>query len=143
MALRDLAAGCFVRRCGELDAAARSLVGHVITENERVLAAAEALQRGDAAEVGRLMNASYDSLRDNCDLSSGPLNVMVETARRHPACYGAQMGGGFAGCALAIINPDGIHDFLDFTAAEFEKRTGLSPTLYVSRTMHGAETFMA
>ena len=70
----------------------------MIRENARTLDAADALARGDLATVGRLMNESHDSLRDDFGVSRHELDAMVVAAREHEACFGARMtGAGFGG----------------------------------------------
>ena len=59
----------------------------MITENERTVRAVEAMRRGDIATLGRLMNESHASLRDDYEVSSDALNAMVEAAQAHTACY--------------------------------------------------------
>ena len=78
----------FERRAAELDETTRRRARHVITENERTLRAVEAMRRGDLAALGKLMDQSHTSLRDDYEVSSDALNVMVECAAAHPACYG-------------------------------------------------------
>ena len=73
------------------------------SENERTLAAAEALRRGDLAELGRLMSASHVSLRDDYEVSCRELDLLVEIVGAVPGVLGARMtGGGFGGCIVAI-----------------------------------------
>ena len=80
---------------------------HVVTENERTLAAADALTAGDAVEFGRLMTASHLSLRDDYEVSGPGLDRIVDVALDAPGCLGARMtGGGFAGCAVALVRAD-------------------------------------
>ena len=80
---------------------------HVITENDRTVEAAEALATGDAARMGELMNASHASLRDDFEVSSEALDVMVECARATAGCHGARMtGAGFGGCAVALAEAE-------------------------------------
>ncbi|MDQ3249289.1 MAG: galactokinase, partial [Chloroflexota bacterium] len=57
---------------------------HVVGENERVLQTVDALARNDLPEVGRLMNASHTSLRDDYAVSSDALDVMVAAMRSAP-----------------------------------------------------------
>jgi galactokinase len=77
---------------------------HVITENQRTLDAANAMGRGDAAELGRLMSESHVSLRDDYEVSGPGLDAIVDVALDAPGCLGARMtGGGFAGCAAALV----------------------------------------
>ena len=92
---------------------------HVITENGRTLDAVEAMRRGDAAELGRLMNESHASLRDDYEVSGPGLDAIVGVARTAPGCLGARMtGGGFAGCAVALVR---THDAEAFTEAVIDR----------------------
>ena len=87
---------------------------HVVTENRRTLDAVEAMRRGDPAELGRLMNESHASLRDDYEVSGPGLDAIVEIARTAPACLGARMtGGGFAGCAVGLVQTHGAEAFAD------------------------------
>jgi galactokinase len=139
-ALRDVTIEHFRQLGGGLDAIAQRRSRHVITENDRTLRAVEAMRSGNAAELGRLMNQSHESLRDDYEVSSEALNAMAESAQAHPACYGARMtGGGFGGCAVALIRAEAAEDFADKTAAAYQKRTGHTPAVYVCRATNGAE----
>jgi len=116
---------------------------HVVAENERALAAAEAMHAGDAAEVGRLMNESHDSLRDLYEVSSEGLDRMVDIARAAPGCLGARMtGGGFAGCAVALVRDPGgavgVEPFLSEVVRAYESWSGVAPRLWSCRAMAGA-----
>ena len=90
----------------------RARARHVVTENRRTLDAVAAMQRGDAVALGRLMSASHASLRDDFEVSSPALDHMVGVAHHAPGCLGARMtGGGFAGCAVALVDGDRIEAF--------------------------------
>ena len=94
------------------DAVDRRRAHHVITENQRTLDAAEAMRTGDATELGRLMDASHDSLRDAFEVSGPGLDAIVDAARVAPGCLGARMtGGGFAGCAVALVDAGAAPSF--------------------------------
>ena len=113
---------------------------HVISENERTLRVAEAMARGDAATIGRLMNESHTSLRDDYEVSSDALNAMVEIAVGHSGCYRAQMtGAGFGGCAVALVRGEAVQDFVDETASAYRSRTVHEPAVYVCQAANGAE----
>lgn len=113
---------------------------HVITENERTLQAADAMRRGDAVGLGRLMAESHRSLRDDYEVSSEALDAMVECAAAHEACLGARMtGAGFGGCAIALVRADAANDFADRTSAAYQKKTGNTPAVYVCQATNGAE----
>jgi galactokinase len=89
--------------------------------------------------MGRLMNASHASLRDDFEVSRKELDVMVELAQAHPACHGARMtGAGFGGCAVALVRRADADDFARTVAAAYEERTGLTPRLYVCSATAGA-----
>jgi galactokinase len=139
-ALRDVTPEEFARRSDELDEVTRRRARHVITENDRTLRAAEAMRRGDAAAMGRLMDESHVSLRDDFEVSSDALNAMVEAAHNHPGCYGARMtGAGFGGCAVALVNAGVAEPFVATVAESYQARTGNQPAVYVCQATNGAE----
>jgi galactokinase len=138
-ALRDVSAAAFEAGIADLDAPTARRARHVVGENARTLAAAEAMRVDDAAELGRLMNASHVSLRDDFEVSSPALDAMVEIARHHPGCHGARMtGAGFGGCAVALVDRGHSATFVRDVAAEYERRTGLAPHVYVTGASPGA-----
>ena len=138
-ALRDLTLAQFEARAHELDDVTRRRARHVITENARTLAAADAMRQGDAVTLGELMDASHVSMRDDFEITNDQLNIMVGCARPHPGCYGARMtGGGFGGCAVALIRADAAEDFARVTAERYFAETGLEPQVYVCSATAGA-----
>jgi galactokinase len=113
---------------------------HVVTENARTLAAADAMRRHDAVELGRLMVASHESLRDDFQVSSAELNAMVACASLEPGCYGARMtGAGFGGCAVALARSDLTQALAERVAACYRRATGLSASVYLCEATNGAE----
>ena len=139
-ALRDVTLEQFEGRRGELDEASVRRARHVISENERTVAAAEAMRRGDAAGLGELMDASHESLRDDFEVSSPGLDIMVECARRREECLGARMtGAGFGGCAVALVPEEKAAEFAAAVAGEYLGETGNKPAVYVCRATNGAE----
>lgn len=82
---------------------------HVITENARVWAFAEALEEGWPAEAGALMVASHASLRDDYEVSTPALDALVERLLRVPGVHGARLtGAGFGGCVVALTEPGAL-----------------------------------
>jgi galactokinase len=82
----------------------RRRLRHVMGENARAVAAADALRRGDVAGLGRLMSASHASLRDLHEVSTPTLDAVVEAADAVPGCAGARLvGAGFGGTAIALV----------------------------------------
>lgn len=136
--LRDLDLATFNARADALDELPRLRARHVVTENDRVLAARDALNAGDAETFGQLMNASHISMRDDFDISSPALNAMVEQAQSHSACVGARMtGGGFAGCAVALVRAAQADEFAVQVAAGYLAETGHTPQVYITQATDG------
>ncbi len=102
-ALRDLDLHTVLAQAPEMDPVIAARARHVVSENQRTQAAAQALCQGDLAELGRLMNDSHDSLRDDYEVSCPQLDRLVEILRAVPGVRGARMtGGGFGGCVVAV-----------------------------------------
>jgi galactokinase len=138
-ALRDVSLDQFETQADQLDPVVRRRARHVITENARTLQAVAAMRRGDAVEMGRLMDGSHVSLRDEFEVSSDELNAMVEIARRQEACYGARMtGAGFGGCAVALVHAAAAETFVAAVDALYREATGLTPQIYICQAADGA-----
>ncbi len=113
---------------------------HVITENARVLSAARALEQGDLNYFGRLMAESHRSLRDDYEVSSEELDLMVEIARTVEGVYGARMtGGGFGGCTVNLVAVDHAETFRRRVAEGYEQVTKLKPEIYICTASKGAK----
>jgi galactokinase len=139
-ALRDVSLAQFEARATGLDELTRRRARHVISENERTLQAVEAMRRGDARTLGRLMDASHVSLRDDFEVSRLELDAIVACAHRQPGCYGARMtGAGFGGCAVALVIASAAQAFAQAVAMDYEAETGLKPSVYVCAATNGAE----
>lgn len=138
-ALRDVDEAGFAARAPQLDEPTRRRARHVIGENARTLAAAAAMHQGDAEQLGVLMNASHDSLRDDFEVSTVALNALVEGARRQPGCFGARLtGAGFGGCAVALVRGEAVETFVAAVTRDYEEATGQAATLYVCQPAAGA-----
>ena len=112
---------------------------HVISENGRTLAAAAAMSQGEAERLGALMSESHRSLRDDYEVSGDALDTIVEVAQSSPGCLGARMtGGGFAGCAVALVRKQDIGAFSAEVADGYERRSGRPATLWVCEAAQGA-----
>lgn len=112
---------------------------HVVTENERVMQTVAAFQAGDLARVGRLMDASHASLRDDYAVSSAALDAMVDAMRSAPGCYGARLtGAGFGGCAVALVEPGSEQTMADTIFDLYPKATNIWPEVYTTRAADGA-----
>jgi galactokinase len=76
---------------------------HIVTENQRVLAAVVALEADDAVRLGQLMAESHASMRDDYGISTPDVDALVALGQQHPNIFGARMtGGGFGGAVVLI-----------------------------------------
>jgi galactokinase len=138
-ALRDVSPALFERYAGELPGNVRKRCRHVVYEDQRVLDGIAALERGDPGAFGELMNASHISLRDDYEVSCAELDAMVEAAWAAPGVIGARMtGGGFGGCAVALVEAKHAHAFSAQVTAAYEGSTGIVPSLYICTAEAGA-----
>jgi galactokinase len=138
-ALRDVSVAEFERHAHLLPETIRRRCRHVVTENARTLAAAEALRRGDLAELGRLMNLSHLSLRDDYEVSCYELDALTEIALSLGGALGSRMtGGGFGGSTVSLVRRHALEEFKQVVAREYTRRTGLTTTILVSEAGEGA-----
>ncbi len=116
----------------------RRRVLHAVSENERTLAAAKALEKGDIVEFGRLMLESHYSLRDDYEVSCKELDFLVDTARKHTGVYGSRMtGGGFGGCTVNLIRPYAAESFISAINSAYKKEYGIEAKAYIVRAGSG------
>jgi len=113
---------------------------HVITENDRVLRAADALRRGDFATMGSLMAASHASLRDDYEVSCPELDVMTTIVSELAGVFGARMtGGGFGGCVVALADAPAVDARMEQTIRDrYEASTGRHPDVWICAAGDGA-----
>jgi len=99
---------------------------HVVTENARVVYAVVALRTADPAALGSLIDASHRSLRDDFDVSTPEVDLLVELAREQEGVQGARIhGGGFGGSIVALADEGAGHQAAARAVAEYQERTGL------------------
>jgi galactokinase len=137
--LRDVSAFDFERLATQLPGAVRSRGRHVVTENARTLAAADALAAGDLHTMGKLMSESHVSLRDDYQVSCEELDVAVAVASAHEGVYGSRMtGGGFGGCTVTLVENAMLESVGSAVKAAFAARGWLLPELFASTACEGA-----
>ncbi|MCJ7628406.1 MAG: galactokinase [Longimicrobiales bacterium] len=115
---------------------------HVVTEGARVYDAEQALKRGDRLTFGLLMNASHESLRDDYEVSSSELDLLVELARGAGAAGARLTGAGFGGCAVALAAPNRLDAVLAALEEGYYRSrdlpTSLGQLLFVAEASDGA-----
>jgi len=111
---------------------------HVVTENARVLQAADALRRRSPRGLGPLLYASHESLRLDFAVSCRELDCLVELAAGMPKVIGARMmGGGFGGCVLVLLEAGALDDVAQHLAEGYADEFHKSPEFYRVRSVDG------
>jgi galactokinase len=138
-ALRDVTLAQLEEHRGLLEHKVYSRCHHVITENERVIKAVQALKRADLQALGPLMRDSHRSLRDEYQVSCKELDLMTEIAAAQRGLIGARMtGGGFGGCTINLVEAPAVEEFNRKVSAQYFEKTGLNPEIYASSASEGA-----
>jgi len=140
--LRDATADQLEQAHARLEEVVYRRARHVISEIERTTHAAEGVRASNWPTVGQLMYASHASLRDDYEVSCPELDAVVEIAQSIGAkggVFGCRMtGGGFGGCTVALVLAESVDAISNRIAAEYERRTKIKPTIFVSRPAAGA-----
>ena len=123
-ALRDVGEGD-LERIQRLPAPLDRRARHVVTENARVLAFVEALRARDSAPLGRLLEASHRSLRDDYEVSHPDVDALVALAQAEPDVLSARMTGGGCGGAVLFLATEGMaREIGARLASRYRARTG-------------------
>ena len=112
---------------------------HAVTEIGRVLDAVVALEAKNFIELGRLLNASHASLRDDYEVSCPELNTAVDAALSAGALGARMVGGGFGGSAIALIKAQDTHKTIESIERNFAKKSFKAPRFFTSLPSQGAE----
>ncbi len=98
---------------------------HVVTEDERVPAAVAAMRAGDLSRLGELLDASHRSLRDDFEVSTPEVDLLVALARGEPGVHGARMtGGGFGGAVVVLAERGAARAAAERAARAYHEKTG-------------------
>jgi galactokinase len=140
--LRDVSLCDFEKYQGRLDSVTMKRCRHVISENQRVLDAVEALRAKNFERVKVLFRESHESLRDDYEVSCHELDTLVDLGQEHPLQRGSRMtGGGFGGCTVHLVPADDrvVENFISFVSEGYEKRIGRKPESYIFTPSAGAK----
>jgi galactokinase len=137
--LRDLGTGDLDWLAGVVDEAHFRRSRHVVTENARVEATVAALEAGDHDGLGRAFAESHASLRDDYEVSSAELDLLVGVAKRTPGVVAARMtGAGFGGCTVNLVRPEAVDQLREAVEREYRAATALEPSVMVVEAVAGA-----
>ncbi len=135
--LRDVAPGDL--RAVDLPEPLAARVRHVVSENERVLAARAALRTGDRAALGELFAASHRSLANDFEVSTPRLDALVAAAVAVEGVVGARMtGAGFGGCIVILADAERASTAAGEVSEAYRRATGHTARWWVSRAGPGA-----
>ena len=137
--LRDLGAGDLDWLAGVVEEEHFRRCRHVITENARVEATVAALEGGDYDALGRAFAESHASLRDDYEVSSSELDLLVQIATGTSGVIAARMtGAGFGGCTINLVRPEAVDRLRSAVAHEYRPASGLEPSVLVVAAVAGA-----
>jgi galactokinase len=111
---------------------------HVVSEIGRVDAFVAALERGDHAALGHILDEGHASLRDDFRVSLPDVDVLVDALRAEGA-FGARItGAGFGGCVVALAEPDRVESIAARACTAYRAATGRDARPAVVRAAAGA-----
>ncbi|MEM7081655.1 MAG: galactokinase [Pseudomonadota bacterium] len=116
---------------------------HVTTEDARTRATVAAIQAQRWQEAGELMHQSHLSLSQDYETSVpelDALNAIAHDLGPKAGLYGARItGGGFGGCAVALIQHDRRDAIIKTLFERYKEATGLELETYSSSPSGGAQ----
>jgi len=97
----------------------------------------DALVKSNLDAFGRLLNESHESLRDDFEVSSKELDLMVDLARRNGAIGARMTGGGFGGCTINLLEAKDPTGFIEKMTGDYREKTGITPEIYTCKASKG------
>lgn len=113
---------------------------HVISENDRTVAMADALKNSDIAQISQLMRESHNSMRDDFEITVSEIDFLVETIDKALGDTGGvrMTGGGFGGCVVALVPHEKVEEIQQLIADTYHTKTGLKESIYICQPSSGA-----
>jgi galactokinase len=137
--LRDATLDDLARWGSEMSPNALKRARHVISENLRTVAAADALMHRDLEELGRLMAEAHLSYSRDFEASCVEADAMVSLAQGLRGLIGARLtGGGFGGCTINLVERDHAAEFSEELSARYATETGIVPQILICHASSGA-----
>jgi len=136
--LREISVAEFESRKSEFDTTTYLRAHHAVTEIARVSQAVAALRNDNFEELGRLLNQSHSSLRDEFTVSCPELNCAVEVANVNGALGARMIGGGYGGSAIALIRQQDSDSIKSSITEAFTKNGFIAPRFFVALPSAGA-----
>ncbi|OEK05407.1 galactokinase [Roseivirga misakiensis] len=128
----------------DLNPIIRQRLNFVIEENDRVEKVSRLLEEGNLSEVGQLIYASHEGLKNQYEVSCQELDFLVDTTHQMPYILGARlMGGGFGGCTINLLETKQIAEFKSTISRRYEEAFGISPRFFDVNIVNGTEELFA
>lgn len=139
-ALRDVSLASLENSKGMLPEVVYQRAHHVVSENERTLKAALALESADYAQLSDLMAKSHASMRDDFEITVKPIDFIVETLSKLIGEQGGvrMTGGGFGGCVVALLPHDMVDKAVAVLEEKYTQNTGYTADVYICKASPGA-----
>jgi galactokinase len=136
--MRHLTMDVLNARKSEITEAEYIRARHAVTEIQRVKDAVAALKSSDFTTLGRLINESHFSLRDDYTVSCPELDVAVDASLQAGALGSRMVGGGFGGSAIALIKADQIDSVKEAIKTAYTAKGFKAPRFFTSLPSAGA-----
>ena len=137
--LRDATVEDLAQYGAEMSPNALKRARHVVTENLRTVAAANALISHDLSELGRLMAEAHRSYSQDFEASCAEADIMVELAQDLPGLVGARLtGGGFGGCTVNLVEAEFAPEFAEMLGERYAAKTKITPQIHLCHASGGA-----
>ncbi len=116
---------------------------HCIYENQRVKDAVKVLEAKNLPELGKLLNASHKSLKEDYEVTGIELDTLAEESQKQKGCLGARMtGAGFGGCAIALVHKDSIDTFIENVQKAYTEKIGYAAGFFACESGDGVGRFL-
>jgi galactokinase len=123
---------------GDLDQTTSRRLRHLRSEDARVERATAALAASDARALGTIFAAGHASLRDDYDVSTPELDLLVALAGEAGAWAARMTGGGFGGAIVALAPVTECEALAAAVANRYRAETGRVTSPIVTRAAAGA-----
>lgn len=124
------------------DAVIQKRAKHCVYENQRVKDAVEALKDGNLEQLGKLLNQSHASLKEDYEVTGIELDTLAETAQKQKGCLGARMtGAGFGGCGIALVHKDSLDEFIENVQKVYTAKIGYAAGFFACESGDGVARY--
>ena len=131
--LRDVTLAMLEEMVAPIDPLIYKRCKYVVDENQRLLEACEALEKGDIETLGQKMYGSHKGLSVEYEVSCKELDFLVDQVRNNPYVLGARMmGGGFGGCTINLVKEDAVEELVRELSVAYTDAMDKTLTAYIA-----------